>query len=526
MVDYREILRLNSLGCSQREISRAVHRSRNTVNEVLTLAEVLKIEWPLPEDVLNQDLEELLYPNKQNTETNYMTPDYEWIHKELARKGVTLTLLWTEYCADAHAAGMTPYMSTQFGDLYRKWARASKATMRITRKPGDYFEVDWAGGTLTVYDQVTGKPTEYYLFVGVLGCSDLVYAELCRDMTSENFILCHVHAYEYFGGVTRLLRVDNLKAGVTTNTRYETVIPKAYREMAEYYDTAIVPARVRHPDDKPDAEGGVSFATTWILAALRNEHFFTFDEAHAAVALKMEKLNNEPFKKRPGCRRTAYENEEREFMQPLPARPFESAVWKTAKVPRDYTITDGLNRYSVPYDLIGEYVDIRVTRDRVDVFYRENQVASHVRLPAAQRDAVILKEHMPEKHRKYLEYNADSFIAWGDKSGPSISKVIHSFLESGKQPEQGFKYCVSLMNAGNRYGIKRLENACERVLMFSAAPSLRNIITILKNGQDKAPASQTSVTHSQNGEDIQSSKPLKHGITRGVDAFRKGDETE
>lgn len=240
MVNYREILRLKSLKYSQREIALSVHSSRNTVKEVVDLATALKIEWPLDPDVTNQELESVLYPGRKGQNTDRMPIDFPRIHRELAKKGVTLSLLWTEYCAEANAAGRYPYMSTQFGDLYRKWAKVSKATMRISRKPGETFEVDWAGATVDIHDSVTGEISPAYLFVGVLSCSSFVYAELCRDMKSENFILCHVHAYEYFGGVTRLLVPDNLKAGVTKNTRYETSIPRAYQEMADYYDTAIV----------------------------------------------------------------------------------------------------------------------------------------------------------------------------------------------------------------------------------------------------------------------------------------------
>ena len=336
MVDYREILRLHNLGYSQRVITSSVHSSRSTVKEVIDLANALKIEWPLDANVTNSDLELLLYPARAEKNSNRMPIDFPWIHRELAKKGVTMTLLWTEYCEQAYAAGKQPYMSTQFGDLYRKWARVSKATMRISRKPGETFEVDWAGATVDIHDSVTGEITPAYLFVGVLSCSSLVYAELCRDMKSENFILCHVHAYEYFGGVTRLVVPDNLKTGVTKNTRYETVIPRAYQEMADHYDTAIVPARPKAPDDKPNAEGSVKFATTWILAAIRNYHFLSFDirnyhflsfeEAYATVKEKLEALNNKSFKTRKGNRHTAYEEEERSFLHPLPPAPYELAV--------------------------------------------------------------------------------------------------------------------------------------------------------------------------------------------------------
>ena len=390
MVDYREILRLNNLGYTRKDIASSVHCSRNTVSEVLTLAGNLHICWPLDDDVTNQSLECLFYPGRNKDNEERLMPDYPKIHRELAKKGVTLTLLWTEYCLEASAAGKKPYMSTQFNDNYRKWARITKATMRIQHKPGDEMEVDWAGATIDIYDEVTGEVTPAYLFVAVLPCSLYVYAELCPNMKSDTFINCHVHSYAYFGGSTRLLIPDNLKAGVTKNTRYDTLIPRAYKEMADHYNTAIVPARVKHPDDKPNAEGSVKYATTWILAALRNYHFFSIEEAKTAVSEKLEELNLRPFKKRLGNRRSAFEDEEKDFMLPLPKVPYEPAVWSTAKVQKDYLISDGINKYSVPFDLIGEQVDIRLTSTTVEVFYHGGRVASHVRKTVPQRDPIYL----------------------------------------------------------------------------------------------------------------------------------------
>ena len=250
MVNYREILRLKSLNYSNVDIASSVHSSRNTIHEVLKLAELLKVKWPLDDDVTNHTLESLFYPERKKISERRMLPDYPKIHQELAKKGVTLTLLWTEYCAEAVAAGKKPYMSTQFNENYRKWARVTKATMRIHHKPGDAMEVDWAGTTIDIYDPVTGDISPAYLFVAVLSCSCYVYAEACPNMKSDVFINCHVHAYEYFGGVTRLLIPDNLKTGVISHKKHDDpVLNKAYQEMAEYYDTVILPARVRKPRD-------------------------------------------------------------------------------------------------------------------------------------------------------------------------------------------------------------------------------------------------------------------------------------
>lgn len=199
---------------------------------------------------------------KSNSGT-YAVIDYEYIHRELSKKGVTLTLLWQEYCERAYANGEMPYMSAQFGDKYRRWARVTKATMRVIHKPGDTMQVDWVGSTIPYYDSVTGEEYKAYLFVEALPCSSYLYVEACADMKQDNWLLCHVHAYEYFGGVTRVLVSDNLKTGVTSNTRYETQLNESYREIAEYYGTTIVPARVRKPHDNMRSTHWTRFRKCW-----------------------------------------------------------------------------------------------------------------------------------------------------------------------------------------------------------------------------------------------------------------------
>jgi hypothetical protein len=403
-------------------------------------------------------------------------------------------------------------MYTQFCDNYRAWAKKNKATMRIHHKPGHAMEVDWAGATLPITNPVTGEISEAYLFVSVLPCSCYVYAELCKDMKMQNWLICHTHAYRYFDGVPRLLTPDNLKTGVTKNTRLETILPRSYSEMADYYNTAIVPTRVRAPRDKSHAEGSVGYASTWILAALRNDIFFTLEEAQQAVREKLEELNGYPFKKREGNRRTAYQNEEKEFMQQLPPQPYEPAAWTTATVRLDYLITDGLNDYSVPYELIGEKVDIRTTRDTVEIFFGGNRVASHRRSVARLRNPIALPEHMPENHRRYLSYNKEEFLSWAIAVGTETEKVTRYFLESRKAPEQGYKYCVSLMHLAERYGKQRTEEACREILTYAGTPSIRSISLLIKNPTNR-------------GEDGQvSNPPRSHGITRGATQFSKGGD--
>ena len=500
MANYREILRLHSLGTSQRSIAQQVQSSRDTVADIIKSAKAAGISWPLGDDVTNEMIQELLFPGKYALACPYTLPDFAEIHRELAKNGVTLTLLWEEYCVKVRATGGIPYMYTQYCEKYRRWARVTKATMRITHKPGDAVQVDWAGDPLYITDSVTGEVDTAYIFVAVLPCSWYTYAEVCSDMKTENWLLCHVHTFNYFGGVPRLLIPDNCRTAVSKNTRYEMVLNKSYQELAEHYNVAVVPARVRKPDDKFAAEGSVRFVSTWITASLRDRKFFTIGEAKQAVAEKLEELNRRSFKKRPGCRLTAFEQEEKEFLKPLPLYTYEPSVWLHPKVGYDYLVSDGVNKYSVPFDLIGEKVDVRLTKHIVEVFCKQTKVAAHVRLDKPQRDPVVKPDHMPEAHRRYLGYNVD--------------KVVQYFLNNGKEAEQGFKSCASLMKLEKRYGSKRLDDACERVLKLTSQPTVRNISVLCKSSAEKQ----------------QSSAPVKkeggRGITRGAAYYNKGGKRD
>ncbi len=186
MVNYKEILRLASEDTSQRQIAVSVGHSRDTVSEFLAAAKAHNLTWPLEESVTNEQIEAILFPERHSSVSMYLEPDYPYIHSELAKRGVTLTLLWNEYVQKAESLGKKPYMTTQFGDKYRAWARITKATMRIHHKPGDAMQVDWAGDTLPIYDSETAEITPAYLFIAVLPCSCYIYAEATADMKLEN----------------------------------------------------------------------------------------------------------------------------------------------------------------------------------------------------------------------------------------------------------------------------------------------------------------------------------------------------
>ncbi len=287
-----------------------------------------------------------------------------------------------------------------------------------------------------------------------------------------------------------------------------------YQEMAEHYGTAIIPARVRKPKDKPNAEGTVGVISTWIIAALRNEKFFTFEELNKAIREKLDKFNAEPFQKKEGSRFSAFVNEEKPFLLPLPASAYEMAVWATATIQADYLITVGNVKYSVPFDLIGQKVDIRYTSKTVEVFFHGNRMASHIRRHGVV-DPIVIPEHMPENHRRYLEQGKDTYLKWASGVGPATETVMKAILGAHKVEQQSYRACGSLMKLSDRYSVARIEYACSRALQYTPSPSIKNIQTILKTGQDKVKPEKSIPTVSG-----------KYGFTRGADYFGGGDQND
>ena len=483
MTGYRDILRLSAQGISQRSIAKSCDCSRNTVAKVLAQARQRKVEWSAVQGLTDGELQNLLFPN-QIQPISRKVPDCEYIHREMARSGVTLSLLWNEYCEQCRIGSEIPLKYTQYCNYYRKFVVVTKATMHLNHKVGEQMEVDWAGQTAVIIDRDSGEIIPAYIFVAVLSYSQYAYVEAFIRQDQECWIAAHVNAFKFFGGVTRILTPDNLKTSVIQTSWYTPVINKTYHEMAEHYGTAVIPARVRKPKDKPNAEGTVGVISTWILAALRHYQFFSLAELNEAIRSKLDTFNSNPFQKKAGSRLSSFMEEEKLALQPLPVSPYELALWKVAVVQFNYHITVDKMHYSVPYEYIKHQVDVRITRLVIEVFFQSQRICSHSRLFGREGQYSTIVEHMPDNHQKYLQWDGQRFIAWAKNVGPNTVIVIRAILTSHKVEQQGYRSCMALLKMADRYSVIRLEAACTRALSYTPNPSYKNIITILKSGQD------------------------------------------
>lgn len=512
---YREIIRLAQpdLKLSQEKIAASCNASKGTVNKVLKLARERQLSWPLPESYTDQAIAGILYPEKKQheAESDRKEPDYEYIRKELLRNGVNKKLLWTEYLEQCRLSGDKPLMYSQFCYYIQQDEQKHRATMHIDRKPGEQIEVDWAGDPAQITDPDTGEVINAYIFVGVLTYSQYPYVEAFLDQKQPSWISAHVHMYSYFGGVSRILVPDNCKTAVVHNRKWnDREINAIYHEMAEHYNTAVIPARVRTPKDKPNAEGTVGNISTWITAALRNEQFFSLAELNAAIRIKLKEFVNRPFQKKEGSRYEIFRDEELPLLAPLPATPYELAEWKQATVQYNYHISvDGM-LYSVPYEYIKRKVDVRVTASRVEVFYDQRSIASHRKLAGRKGQYSTVTEHMPQDHQEYLEWNGDRFRKWAFQIGPCTGDAINAILASQKVEQQSYRSCMGVLKLAERYSSERLEAACKKALSYTASPSYKSIKSILEAGK-----AETSVSE-------EASCPANpYAITRGADYYRR-----
>jgi transposase len=509
MTNYREILRLKSLGLNHSQISSSMGISRQTTVTVLQRAAEQELTYQSIAELSDRDLFEVLYPPGAS-QPSYKMPDYEQVHREMAKSGVTLQLLWMEYCDRCRAANEVPYQLTQFKKYYREYVVKNKATMRINHKPGEIMEVDWAGQTAEISDSETGATTVAYIFVAVLPYSGYAYVEAFLSQDQEAWIAAHVNTYRFFGGVTRILVLDNLKTGVIKNTRDEIILNKSYQEMAEHYGTAIVPTRVRAPRDKATVEGAVGHVSNFILAAIRKERFFTVQELNAVIKERLHALNHRQFQKKDG-NRASFFSEERTALLPLPSREYEHAIWKIATVQYNYHVSVDGQFYSVSYEYIKRKVDVRLTRSVVEVFFERNRICSHVRLYGRKGQYSTQEEHMPPNHQQYVQWNGERFRKWAAKIGPNTAAVVEAILTGYKVEQQGYRACMALLKLSDSYTPQRLEAACDKALYYTPRPSYKSVQAILRSGQDKI--SETSAAPSE---------PSVPGFVRGADYYGRG----
>lgn len=486
MRKVKDVLRLHyDSGFSDRKIARSLSVSRPVVKVTLDRFTASGLQWPAAGSLTEADLEARLYPSTPPAAAGARPePDWKAVKLELTDKHVTRYILWEEYAAaNEHALGYS-----QFCERYRQWLSHVDPVMRIEHKAGEKLFVDYAGDPAEVVDPKTGEVRHAQLFVGVMGASSLLYAEATWTQGLEDWIMSHVRALSFYGGVPEVIVPDNTKTAVTHACYYEPTLNRTYADLAEHYHTAILPTRVRRPKDKAKVEAGVLHAERQILGRLRNRQFFSLAALNEAIAEIVDDINDKRFQKMDASRRSLFDATDAKALRPLPPTAFEYAQWKSCRAGANYHIEIDKHFYSVPHAYMRRRLHVRMTSYVVEIFNRDERIACHTR-SYHKHAYTTLADHMPSNHRGYAEWSPKRIEKWAATVGPATMQFCHLLMEARRHPEQGYRACMGVMRLGTRYGNDRLEAACARAVAARAI-RYKSVESILNSGLDALPLAQ------------------------------------
>lgn len=498
MSKIKEVLRLKfDCHLSNRSIAACLNIGCSTICDIMARFRRSQLVWPLPEAITEEEFSTLLYTGRCR-DSNRCMPDFRRCHQELKRKGMTKILLWQEYLQET---GQQAYGYSQFCALYNGWLKLQKRSMRQHHVAGDKLFLDFCGPTIPLVNPNTGEVRQAHIFVATLGASNYTYVEACENQRQESWLMAHVRAFEFFGGVPQLLVPDNLKAAVTRADRYEPVLNENYHKLARHYNTAVLPARPYKPKDKAKVENAVLVVERWILMRLRHEVFSTLADLNLAIGHLLKELNQRPFRQLPGSRQSLFEQLDQPALKALPAYPYEYVDLGRAKVGPDYHVLYSQHAYSVPHKLVGRSIDIEAGAKIVRLFDRGMLVAQH---PRAQQPGgfTTQAEHMPASHCQQ-RWSPERLLLWGESIGSATRAAVLWHLEHRPHPEQAYRACLGLLNLSREYGSARLENACQQALLLER-PCRQVLLNLLTNRREEPK------------NDSPDDPPVEHNNVRGA----------
>jgi transposase len=475
-------------GQSHQQIAAALGISKGVVTKYVGLAAAAGLDCSAVQAMDEATLERRLLSALPPV-FSYARPDYGRIHQELRRKGVTLMLLWEEYCAqvsDEHTPEqpVKPWRYSQFCENYRQFAKRLKRSMRQVHRAGEKLFIDYAGPTIALTHG--GKA---HIFVAAMGASGYCFALATPAQTGADWLHATARALAFCGGVPQLIVPDNPRALVTQANRYEPQLTDTVLDFARHYGCSVLPARAYHPQDKAKVESSVQLVERWILARLRKQRFASVAEVNDAIAPLLEYVNQRPFQKLPGCRASVFAQIDAPALMALPQQPWEWASFKTVRVHIDSHVEFEGHRYSVPNSLVGLALELRITAAALEVLHRGQRVASHMR-SAHRGGFTTVAEHLPERHQAHAQWTPERLIAWGERIGAACAATVRRMLERQRHPEHAYRACLGLLSLAKRYGEARLEAACTMALALGTC-KYTHIRDILANRRDQLAGSDT-----------------------------------
>jgi transposase len=470
MYKLRDIVEELLNGTGIKTIARMQKISKNTIKRYRGILEtILENQSELASNI-DRIMEQFQLLRKQNK----YSVNFEWLENhetlinKLSLKSDNYFILYPQLVEHGYQGSYSSLL--RYINKYRETKDAP--VYRIETKPGEYAQVDF-GYMGLIFDPVTGKEEKAWVFVMVLCYSRHAYYEIVRNQDVETWCFCHIHAFEFFGGVPCIIIPDNLKSGILKASFTDPVINKSYADLATHYGFQVDPCLPGVPEHKGKVESGVKYVKNNFLP------FKTFTSFHDANRQLKEWNKTCASVRTHGTTRRQpidlFRTYEKQQMKPVIAERFEIPEYKRLKVARDIHIQFDYAYYSVPYELRGEYVIARKTRSQVTIFKDGiDLVAVHPVVQKGKRQTQMV--HYPPDEDNYLRNDTSYCLKTAQGIGESTHRIVKELLEGGVI--RNLRGTQNILRLSKKYGCERLENACKRAERFGNYEyhSIKNIL--------------------------------------------------
>lgn len=476
----RDVLRLHiDDKFSQRKIEKSLNISRKSICLVINRFNDSHIVWPLSPIIDDAVIVSMIYSKSRENQCTARkdSPDFKEVHESMKLKGASLQEIHREYLLNSNN-GMS---YSRFCTLYREYKLTLKRSLRQTHIAGEKVFVDYAGHTVKIHLSPT-QVMDAQIFVGVLGASNYIFSEAVWRQTSENWLGSHVRMFEHFGGVPQMVVCDNLKAGVSMASRTNPIVQSEYADLARHYKTIIFPARAYKPQDKSKAEGGVLIVERWILFRIRKTIFTSIEQLNEMIEKLLVEINNRPFQKLEGTRKSRLDELDRPAFKQLPTNPYQYRQFLKARVGHDYHVLVDSHYYSVPHAMVRKKVDVILSQTSIEIFYESKRIAIHPR-SYIKGQKTTLKEHMPDNHRQFIHVSEESLL-WAESVGLNAFTIVQKLIDHAQNQSIMYRQIQRAKSLAKQYGNERFESACFTILKVGGH-KLDAIASVLENNLDK-----------------------------------------
>lgn len=470
------------MGMGIRAISNAFELSRNTVRRYVRMFQDSGLSPDQLMSMSEHHLQEMFgdkgrehVPTQREAELEALLPDYA---NRLKKRGTTKASLYAEYSRD-HPDG---YRISSFCKHLTRYMIGIKVVGHVEHHAGEQMYIDYAGDKLKVYDEATGEERGVEVFVAILPCSHYTYCEAVWSQRKEDLIKACENAMHFFGGVPQAIVPDNLKSAVVRSDRHEPVINEEFAAMADHYETAVYPARVRHPKDKALVENAVKLMYRSVYADIEGLVFHDLESLNAAILQSLEAFNGRKLTGRKESRRELFEQVEKDILRPLPAIRYQMKSRVSVTVMGNSYVTLFKHHYSVPKEYVGKRVDIVYDADSIEVYYGLKLVTGHTRDDTPYEYSRKDAHNLPGRHGSYEKDMDDVY-----KRAAQIDNIVLLYLKEvariKKYPPQAFRSCRAILSLEGKFGLDRLVAACACATQ-ARRYGYADVLDILNHGDD------------------------------------------